>query len=207
LHVLRQRNEVEVVGLVTTFEEAANRVTMHGVSRELVEAQARAAGLPPWPVDVPWPCPNAEYASRLRRLIAEAREEEIGHFVFGDLYLEDIRAYRERQLAGTGILPLFPLWCAAAETPELARTMLAGGLRAILTCVDPRQLADRFVGREFDGDLLADLPASVDPCGERGEFHTFCYAGPMFGAPVPVRRGESLARDGFLVADLMIGSA
>lgn len=138
LHALRHENEVEVAGLVTTFHQATNRVTMHGVCRELVEAQARAAGLPLWPVELPGPCPNVEYESRLSRLIAAAREQAITHFAFGDLYLEDIRAYRERQLAGTGILPLFPLWCAAAATRELARTMLAVGLRALLTCVDPR---------------------------------------------------------------------
>jgi diphthamide synthase (EF-2-diphthine--ammonia ligase) len=203
LHVLRQRDEVEVVSLLTTFTEAGNRVAMHAVRRELVEAQARAAGLPLWPVHLPWPCGNAEYESRMRRLITEAREQGITHFAFGDLFLEDIRAYRERQLSGTGITPLFPLWGDRAATPELARTMLAAGLRAVLTCVDPRQLAGRFVGREFDASLLAELPAAVDPCGERGEFHTFCYAGPMFSGPIRFSVGERAVRDGFHFAELL----
>jgi uncharacterized protein (TIGR00290 family) len=197
LHVLRQRDSIEVAGLVTMFDEATSRVTMHGVRRELVEGQARATGLPLWPVCVPWPCLNAEYESRIKHLVTEAQMHEITCFAFGDLFLEDIRAYRERQLAGTGIVPLFPLWCTPSDTRGLAGTMLAGGLQAILTCVDSRQLAGRFVGREFDAGLLADLPASVDPCGERGEFHTFCYAGPMFSRPIPARPGERIVRDGF----------
>ncbi len=203
LHLLRQQNEVEVVGLVTTFNEAANRVAMHAVRRELVEAQARAAGLPLWPVQLPWPCSNAEYEARMMRLLAQAKEQGITHFAFGDLFLEDIRAYRERQLAGTGISPLFPIWGGPSDTPNLARAMIASGMRAVLTCVDPKQLDGRFVGREFDAAFLGELPACVDPCGERGEFHTFCYAGPMFAEPVPVYRGECVLRDGFHFADLL----
>jgi len=204
LHVLRQQNAVEVVGLVTTFNESANRVAMHAVRRELVEAQACAAGLPLWPVHLPWPCSNDEYEARMRDLLARARQQEITHFAFGDLFLDDIRAYREKQLTGTGITPLFPIWGTPADTPGLAQAMLAGGLRAVLTCVDPAQLSGRFAGREFDAELLAEFPASVDPCGERGEFHTFCYAGPMFSRPIPVRTGEQLVRDGFHFADLCI---
>lgn len=202
LHVLRQGNEVEIVGLVTTFNEAADRVAMHAVRRALVQAQARAAGLPLWPVNLPWPCDNTEYESRMSRLVAEARNRGVTHFAYGDLFLQDIRAYRERQLADSGIAPLFPLWGTPADTPALAQTMLTAGLRALLTCVDPRQLDGSFVGREFDARLLAELPASVDPCGERGEFHTFCYAGPMFAAPIPVRVGVCVMRDGFHFADL-----
>jgi uncharacterized protein (TIGR00290 family) len=202
LHVLRQRNEVEIAGLVTTFNEAADRVAMHAARRALVETQCRATGLPLWPVNLPWPCDNTEYESRMSRLLAEARAHGVTHFAFGDLFLEDIRAYRERQLANTGIMPLFPLWGTPADTPVLARTMLANGLRAHLTCVDPRQLDGRFVGREFDANLLAELPASVDPCGERGEFHTFCHGGPMFAAPIPIRLGECVVRDGFHFADM-----
>jgi uncharacterized protein (TIGR00290 family) len=200
LHLLRQ--QAEVVGLVTTFNETANRVAMHAVRRELVKAQAEAAGLPLYPIQLPWPCDNAVYEARMSACLAEAQRQGITHFAFGDLFLEDIRAYRERQLAGTGIVPLFPLWGTPADTPGLARSMLAGGLRAVLTCVDPRQLAGSYVGREFDATLLAELPAAVDPCGERGEFHTFCYAGPMFSRPIPAQVGELVVRDGFHFADV-----
>jgi len=203
LHVLRQRNDVEVVGLVTTFNEAFGRVAMHGVRRELVEAQADAAGLPLWPIPLPWPCSNDEYESRMRALIGKAVAEGVTALAFGDLFLADIRAYREKQLAGTGIEPLFPLWGTVDDTPALARAMMAGGLRATLSCVDPRQLSPAFAGREFDASLLADLPPGVDPCGENGEFHTFCHAGPMFARPVPVRTGEVVERDGFVFADLV----
>lgn len=202
LHVLRQRGEVEVVGLVTTFNEAFGRVAMHGVRAELVHAQARAAKLPLWSVLLPWPCTNAVYEERMQAIFQRARAEGIAAMAFGDLYLEDIRAYRERQLSGTALAPIFPLWGTPADTPRLARTMLAAGLRATVTCVDAKQLAPRFAGRAFDQSLLADLPASVDPCGERGEFHTFCHAGPMFDASLPVSSGEVVERDGFWFADL-----
>jgi uncharacterized protein (TIGR00290 family) len=207
LHLLRQRGEVEVVGLVTTLNEAFRRVAMHGVRMELVEAQAKAAGLPLWSIPLPWPCTNAEYEDRMRRVVERARSEGIGAFAFGDLHLEDIRAYRVGQLAGTGIEPLFPVWGTPADTPGLARSMLASGLRATLTCVDPKQLSPRFVGREFDHTLLAELSPDVDPCGERGEFHTFCHAGPMFASPVPVSVGVSVERDGFWFADLTAKAA
>jgi uncharacterized protein (TIGR00290 family) len=204
LHVLRQQNEVEVVGLVTTFNESANRVAMHAVRRELVEAQARAAGLPLWPVLLPWPCSNVEYESRMQELLGWARAQGITHFAFGDLFLEEIRAYRERQLAGTGLTPLFPLWGTPADTPALAQAMLAAGVQAVLTCVDRGQLDGSYVGRAFDAKLLAELSFRVDPCGERGEFHTFCHAGPMFSEPIPVRVGEASLRDGFCFADVCL---
>jgi len=203
LHVLRQQAAVEVVGLLTTFNEAFDRVAMHAVRRELVQAQAAAAGLPLWPVSLPWPCSNEDYEARMRAAMERARAEGVTAVAFGDLFLQDIRAYRERQLAGSGIEPLFPLWGATADTPALAQRMLAGGLRAVLTCVDTRQLEQRFVGRAFDAALLAELPASVDPCGERGEFHTFCCAGPMFAAPIAVQAGETVVREGFAYADLL----
>ena len=202
LHVLRQRGEVEVAGLVTTCTEAFGRVAIHGVREELVEAQARAAGLPLWRVPLPWPCPNAAYEERMRAVVERARGEGISRFAFGDLYLEDVRAYRERQLTGTGLEPLFPLWGPASETPALARAMIESGLRAILTCVDPRQVPPSLAGRSFDAALLAELPPGADPCGERGEFHTFCHAGPMFDRPIPVRVGETVERDGFYFTDL-----
>jgi len=207
LHVLRQQPDVEVVGLLTTFNEAFDRVAMHAVRRGLVEAQAAAVGVPLWAVDLPWPCSNAEYEERMAAVIGRAREAGITHVAFGDLFLEDVRDYRVRQMSGTGIEPLFPLWRSAADTADLAREMLDAGLRAVLTCVDPRQLPEAFVGRRYDAALLAELPAGVDPCGERGEFHTFCYGGPMFGAEIAVQVGEVVSRDGFCFADVLPGTA
>ncbi|HSC71627.1 MAG TPA: ATP-binding protein, partial [Candidatus Methylomirabilis sp.] len=192
-----------VVGLLTTFNEAAGRVAMHAVRRGLVEAQAAAAGLPLWPIALPWPCSNAEYEQRMAAAVSRARGEGITTVAFGDLFLEDVRAYRLAQLSRTGIEALFPLWCSPDQTPSLARRMLDGGLRAVLTCVDPKQLPARFVGRLYDEALLADLPSGVDPCGERGEFHTFCFAGPMFAAEIAVRVGETVSRDGFCFVDLV----
>jgi uncharacterized protein (TIGR00290 family) len=203
LHVLRQTPDVEVMGLVTTFNEAVDRVAMHAVRRALVEAQARSAGLPLWAVPLPWPCSNDDYERRMAVAIARARDEDITHLAFGDLFLGDVRDYRIRQLSGTGVEPLFPIWGSSMDTPALAQGMLAAGLRAVLTCVDPRQLAESFVGREYNAALLADLPPTVDPCGERGEFHTFCHAGPMFASEIAVRVGETVNRDGFCFADVV----
>ena len=180
LHVLRQQPDLEVVALLTTFNEAFDRVAMHAVRRELVEAQASAAGFPLVPVMLPYPCTNEVYEQRMRAAIAEAKAAGVTHMAFGDLFLEDIREYRVRLLQGTGIEPLFPIWTTAEETPALARRMLAEGLGAVLTCVDPKQLDERFVGRQYDEKLLAELPAGVDLCGERGEFHTFCFRCPEF---------------------------
>jgi len=207
LHRLRQDGQVDVVGLVTTFNEAFQRVAMHGVRQELVQAQANAAGLRLWAVPLPWPCTNAVYEDRMRGVVERARTEGVIVFAFGDLFLEDIRAYRERQLADTGLVPWFPLWTTSADTPALARAMIGDGLRATLTCVDPKQFDPAFVGREFDAALLASLPSGVDPCGERGEFHTFCHAGPMFDTPIPVCVGETVQRDGFAFVDLLPGIA
>jgi uncharacterized protein (TIGR00290 family) len=206
LHVLREKTDVEVVGLLTTFNEAADRVSMHAVRRTLVEAQAAAARLPLWPVPLPSPCSNAEYEERIGAVIDRARREGVTHVGFGDLFLEDVREYRIRMLSGTGLAPLFPLWCSPADTPDLARRMLNGGLRAVLTCVDPRHLAQPFVGRMYDAAFLAELPPGVDPCGERGEFHTFCFAGPMFTSEIAVQVGETVSRDGFGFADLVPGA-
>ena len=203
LRVLRTEPGLEVVGLLTTFNEAAERVAMHAVRRALVEAQAAAARLPLWQVPLPFPCSNAEYEARMRAVIDRARAEAVTHVAFGDLFLEDVRDYRIHMLAGTGIEPLFPLWCSAAETPALARRMLREGLRAVVTCVDPRQLDETFAGRTYDAAFLADLPPSADPCGERGEFHTFCVAGPMFAREIAVRVGETVSRDGFCFTDLV----
>jgi uncharacterized protein (TIGR00290 family) len=207
LHTLRQREDLEVVALLTTVNESAARVAMHGVRESLLDAQAAALGLPLWKVPLPSPCPNDVYEERMRTAIERARSEGIAHAAFGDLYLEDIRAYRVRQLAGTGIEPLFPIWTTASETPALARRMLAAGVRAVLTCVDTAQIPARLAGRAFDAALLGELPASADPCGERGEFHTFCWDGPMFAAPLALRAGETVERDGFCFADLELARA
>jgi uncharacterized protein (TIGR00290 family) len=203
LHQLRAAGEVEVVGLLTTINQAADRVAMHAVRSQLLRAQADAAGLPLWQVPIPWPCSNAEYEAAMSAALDRARRQGVEAVAFGDLFLEDIRRYREEKLAPTGLRPLFPLW--GQPTAPLAAEMVAGGLRARLTCVDPRALDGRFAGREFDAALLAELPASVDPCGERGEFHTFAYDGPMFSRPIPVVSGEVVARDGFVFADLLPG--
>lgn len=205
LHVLRRRGEVEVVGLVTTLNEVFDRVAMHGVRAALVQAQADAAGLPLWRVPLPWPCSNDEYEVQMRAVIGKAVAEGVTAIAFGDLFLEDIRAYRVRQLAGTGVEPLFPVWGTVNDTPSLARAMIDGGLRATLACVDPQYLHATFAGRPFDAQLLADLPPGVDPCGERGEFHTFCHAGPVFARPITVDLGEVVERDGFWFADLIPG--
>src|SRR5580704_19786686 len=188
LHVLRERAEFEVVGLLTTFNEAAGRVAMHAVRRELVELQAAAAGLPLWAVPLPWPCSNEQYESLMAQTCAKAVVEGIHGIAFGDLFLEDVRGYREKQMKGTGLEPIFPLW--GLPTPALAREMIAGGTRAKLTCVDTEKLDRSFAGREFDDCLLADLPEEVDPCGERGEFHSFVYAGPIFDSALAISVGE-----------------
>jgi uncharacterized protein (TIGR00290 family) len=193
LHVLRQRDEYEIVGLLTTVNQAFNRVAMHSTRSELLHAQAEAAGLPLTALPLPWPCSNDIYES------AVARGVEV--VAFGDLYLEDVRAYREKQLQGTGLGPIFPLW--QIPTDELANEMIAGGLRARLSCIDPKTLPRSFAGREFDSTLLGDLPVGVDPCGENGEFHTFVHSGPMFSCPIPIAPGEVVERDGFVFADLL----
>jgi uncharacterized protein (TIGR00290 family) len=200
LHVLRNKRQYEIVGLLTTFNEVANRVAMHAVRRELVECQAAAAGLPLWPVHLPWPCSNEQYEGLMTEACRKAINNRIEGIAFGDLFLEDVRAYREKQLKGTGLEPIFPLW--GQPTDELARGMIRSGLRAKLTCVDTKQLDAAFVGREFDEDFLAALPTGVDRCGEKGEFHSFVYAGPMFDLEIPVLVGEKVVRDQFVFADL-----
>ena len=199
LQVLRRDPSIEVMGLLTTLNEAFQRVAMHGTRRAVLEAQAQAAELPLWVVPLPWPCSNEIYEERMREACDRAIREEVDAVAFGDLFLRDVRDYRVRQLAPTGLEPLFPLW--EIPTDSLAREMIAGGLRARLACVDTKQLPASFAGREFDAALLSDLPAAADPCGERGEFHTCVYAGPMFTAPIPLESGEIVDRDGFVYAD------
>ncbi len=202
LHLLRQQNEHEIVGLLTTFNQSANRVAMHAVRRSLVEAQARAAGIPLWDVDLPWPCSNADYERIMKDTCKAAVQAGIECVAFGDLFLTDIRAYREKQLENSGLQPIFPVW--GMPTRELARSMIKSGVRAKLTCVDPKLLAAELVGREFDEQLLSEFPPNIDPCGENGESHTFVYAGPMFHHDLSVELGEIVSRDGFAFADLSL---
>jgi len=200
LHVLRQQG-VLVYALLTTINEAADRVAMHGVRRELAEAQADSACVPLWPIPLPWPCTNDDYEARMAEACRRAVAEGFDTIAFGDLYLQDIRAYREKQLAGSGLTPIFPLW--ERPTAGLAREMIAGGLKARLSCVDSKQLDPKFAGRDFDAALLSDLPPTVDPCGENGEFHTFAYAGPMFRGPIAIETGEIRDVNGFIYSDLV----
>ena len=200
LHVLRTGG-IPVEGLLTSINETANRVAMHAVREEVLRAQAEAAGLPLFTIPLPYPCSNDVYEARLRTAVERAVAGGFTHVAFGDLFLEDVRRYREERLAGTGLDPLFPLW--GRPTAALAREMIAGGLQARLTCVDPRVLDRSFAGREF-ADVLPLLPDGVDPCGERGEFHTCVTAGPMFSRPVDVRAGEVVERDGFVFADVLL---
>ncbi len=201
LHLLRQRGEYEVVALLTTLNDGAKRVAMHAVRETLLEAQAASLDLPLVKVPIPPQCPNALYEEAMAGAMAQARAEGVQHVAFGDLFLEDIRRYREEKLHAVAMNAVFPVW--GLDTRELAREMAGSGLRAILTCVDPKQLDSRFAGRIFDEKLLLELPPEVDPCGERGEFHTFAFAGPMFRNPLAVRAGEVVTRDGFVFADVL----
>lgn len=201
LHRLRQDPAIEVVGLFTTLNQAFERVAMHGVRKSLLARQAQCVGLPLMTIDLPWPCSNEEYGRIMAGFIGEVVARGIRHMAFGDLFLEDVRAYRERQLAGTGITPLFPLW--GSDTTELAQQMMAAGLRARVCTLDPKTLDMSLGGHEFDEALLAALPAGVDPCGENGEFHTLAWDGPMFQRPLAIRVGETVERDGFVFTDLL----
>jgi uncharacterized protein (TIGR00290 family) len=200
LHVLKQDPSVEIGGLLTTMNEQFDRVAMHAVRRRLLEAQANAAGVPLRTVQLPWPCTNEQYEDRMRVAVSRAVAEGFTHVAFGDLFLEDVRRYREEKLAGSGLTPVFPIW--GIPTDELAVRMVEGGLRSVLTCVNPKHLDRSFAGRQFDRALLDDLPPDVDRCGERGEFHSFAWDGPMFNQPVAIRVGEVVDRDGFVFADI-----
>lgn len=201
LHVLRSMPEYDVVGLLTTFNQSADRVAMHGVRRSLVRAQAAAVDLPLWEIELPWPCSNERYEAAMRSACERAVHDGIECVAFGDLFLTDIRAYREKQLSGTGLEPLFPVW--GFPTHALAREMIHAGLRAKLTCVDSGQIDPNFAGRDFDTQLLSDLPTSADPCGENGEFHSFVYAGPMFRQAIPIQTGEVVRNEQFFYTDLL----
>ena len=188
--------------MLTTVNQVYDRIAMHAVRSDLLRAQAKATGLPLREVPIPSPCSNEAYEFAMSEAIKGAKSDGISLVAFGDLFLEDIRRYREERLEGTGVSPIFPIW--GMSTPSLAREMVSSGVKAYLTCVDPRQLSDSFAGSAFDATFLADLPVSVDPCGERGEFHTFVWDGPMFQHPVPVKRGEIVEREGFVFADLLL---
>ena len=206
LHLLRQQPDIEVVGLLTTINAEFDRVAMHGTRRSILEAQAESVGLPLWQIPLPWPCSNEIYEQRMSQACGRAISEGITSIAFGDLFLQDIRSYREARLKPTGLEPLFPLW--GIPTGELAQQMIAGGLHARVVCVDSRQLDSAFAGRDFDAEFLADLPSSVDPCGENGEFHTCVYDGPIFSYPIPLESGDTISRNGFIYTDLaMIGPA
>lgn len=200
LHVLRKRG-IAVAALLTTINEAMDRVAMHGVRREVLEMQAEAVGVPLWKIPLPWPCSNDDYESRMGECCKRAVSEGFTHIVFGDLFLREIRQYRERQLAGSGLTPLFPLW--ELPTRQLARDMIAGGLRARLACIDTRALEEHFAGREFDNALLDELPPVIDPCGENGEFHSMVYDGPMFRSPLAIETGEIHRAGDFVYRDLL----
>jgi len=201
LHEVRQRGDYEVVGGLTTVTDVFARVSMHGVREELLSAQLAAAGLEPILVRIPYPCPNEIYEREMAAAIAAAKASGITHMIFGDLFLEDIRTYREKQLAGSGITPVFPLWLR--PTAALARDMIAAGVEAHLAVVDLKKMPAGFAGRRFDMGLLDELPAGADPCGENGEFHSFVSAGPMLKGRIAVRVGETVERDGFAFTDLL----
>jgi uncharacterized protein (TIGR00290 family) len=205
LHLVRERGDVDIVALLTTLNSAFGRVAMHGVREALVDAQAEWAGLPQVKVPIPYPCANDAYERAMAAAMKRARGEGVTHIVFGDLFLEDIRAYREQQLARWGMTPVFPLW--GLDTNELARQMVDGGLEAWLACIDPRKLDRGFAGRKFDARLIEELPAGIDRCGEYGEFHTFASAGPIFRSPIAVATGEIVEREGFVYADLLPAGA
>ena len=201
LHVLRQQQPGAVAGLLTTMNEEADRVAMHGVRSSVLCEQARAARLPLMTVPLPHPCANEAYEQRMATAVADALTQGYTHVAFGDLFLEDVRRYREERLTGTGLQPLFPLW--GLPTAQLAREMIAAGVEARITCVDARVLPREFAGRRFDLDLLAALPAGADPCAERGEFHTCVLAGPMFDDRIHAHLGEIVDRGDFVFADLV----
>ena len=200
LHVLRARGDMTIGALLTTINRDANRVAMHGVRVDLVEAQAAALELPLWQVPIPSPCSNEEYERAMGNAVRRACAEGFTDIAFADLFLQDVRRYREERLQGSGLTPLFPLF--GADTRALAQEMIGAGLRARITCVDPRAIDRRFAGREYDATLLAELPSSADPCGERGEFHTFAYHGPMFRRPIAIDTGPTVEREGFVFTDL-----
>ena len=201
LHVLSQDSRYQIAALLTTINQHFGRVAIHGYRQELLDLQSAATGLPVWKIPLPYPCTNADYESRMAAVCKRAVAEGFDAIAFGDLFLEDIRAYRIAQLAGTGLEPIFPIW--GIPTDQLARQMVDAGLRARITCINPQLLPATFCGRIFDAEFLADLPANVDPCGERGEFHSVAYAGPMFSHPILLEHTLTVEREGFVYAEIL----
>jgi uncharacterized protein (TIGR00290 family) len=202
LHVLQQEPTVDVVGLFCTVNKGFNRVAMHAVRVELLQQQAKSVGLPLHIIRIPYPCTNGEYDDAMASFIDDAKNESIECFAFGDLFLEDVRRYREDRLKGTGITPIFPIW--GIPTNKLCRKMVTSGLKVVITCIDPKRLTREFAGRQYNESFLDDIPAGVDPCGENGEFHSFAFDGPMFQTPLEISLGEIVQRDGFVFADLLL---
>jgi len=201
LHKLQQDPEIDLAGLFCTVNKVFNRVTMHAVRIELLREQADSIGLPLEMIEIPYPCTNDEYEKCMVPFIEKAKKANIESFGFGDMFLEDIRAYREEKLKGTGIVPIFPVW--GVSTDKISREMVYSGLKAVITCIDPKQIPKEFAGREYDESFLDDIPEDVDPCGEKGEFHTFAFDGPMFKKPIKISFGKIVYRDGFVFADIL----
>lgn len=201
LYQLQSDPEIDLRGLFCTVNIEFNRVSMHAVRVELLQLQTEHIGIPLQVIEIPYPCSNEQYEEIMERFVEGARGENIEQFAFGDLFLEDVRSYRKEKLAGTSIIPVFPIW--GIHTSQLSREMVSSGLRAVITCVDPKQLPEQFIGREYNQEFLNDLPQGVDPCGENGEFHSFAYAGPMFQKPLQISLGEVVHRDGFIFIDVI----
>ncbi len=200
LHVLRQQPDIELIGLFTTVNQEFERVAMHAVRTELLKQQAKAIGLPMYLVHIPYPCTNAHYEETMHKFTIRMKEMKVECVAFGDLFLKDIRTYREEKMADTDIKPIFPLW--GLSTSELCHEMIDAGLKTRITCLDPKKVPDYLAGHEYNEDFLNALPEGVDPCGENGEFHTFVYDGPMFNHPVDLTIGETVEREGFVFTDL-----
>jgi uncharacterized protein (TIGR00290 family) len=202
LYLLEQNPKYQVVGLLATLNSEFDRVAMHSTRREVLEAQAEAAGLPLHVVPLPWPCSNEHYEAAMRTACDAALASGVKAIAFGDLFLEDIRRYREERMNGTGLAPIFPVW--KLDTRALLREMIEAGVKTRIVCIDPKKMPREFAGRDLDEDFVRDLPEGVDPCGENGEFHTCVYDGPMFRHPIPIEDGEIVERDGFVFADMKL---
>ena len=202
LHECRRRGNVQITGLLTVITETFHRVSMHAVREDVLDAQAEAVGVPLHKAYIPFPCSNEQYEAVMAQVVQDAKDSGVTAFAFGDLFLEDVRKYREEKLAGTGMKPIFPLW--GSDTKALAKEMIEGGLKACITCLDPKKMPKEFAGRVVDEEFLRSIPAGVDPCGENGEFHTFAFAGPMFSRPLDIVIGETVERDGFVFTDVLL---
>jgi uncharacterized protein (TIGR00290 family) len=204
LHVLRQNSEIEIVGLFCTVNKVFDRVAVHGVRIDLLRQQAQSINLPLHIVYIPYPCSNEEYENAMKAFISKTEEMGIEYFAFGDLFLENVRSYREKLLHGTGIKPLFPIW--GTSTDSLSRQMISSGLKAVITCVGQKHLTSEFVGREYNESFINEIPKHIDPCGENGEFHSFAYDGPTFRYPIEIALGEIVFKEDACFIDLLPNS-